>query len=136
MNNFFLFEPGNNKIGPQIFTKLGVLNSSFIFTKPFSQTQDPQGLLNSVLVQNAGLSNLNGVFNYTTVFQGKPYYNKDEDGNLFILWYEDQWEIYDFSIDFNPIYWSYEDVLYPWHVTVWQTSNPIYNPVPTVTKVL
>jgi hypothetical protein len=94
------------------------------------------GLLNSVLVQNGGVGDLNGIFNYTTEFGGKPYYNKDGNGNWFIVWFENQWEFYDFSIDFSPIYFGVEDVLYPWDVTVWQTSNPIYNPVPTVTKVL
>ena len=101
-----------------------------------SSSQDLPGLLNSVLVGGAGLNQLNGTYVYVTEFEDKPYYFKPENTSLFILWFENQWEIYDFDIDALPIYIGTEDVLYPWNVTVWQTLNPIYNPVPTVTKVL
>jgi hypothetical protein len=137
MDNLFL-PRGLDSIetGSQIFAGTNnVLNTSIFFIQNPLPPELP-GLLNSVLVQNGGVGDLNGIFNYTTEFGGKPYYNKDGNGNWFIVWFENQWEFYDFSIDFSPIYFGVEDVLYPWDVTVWQTSNPIYNPVPTVTKVL
>jgi hypothetical protein len=101
-----------------------------------SSSEDGPGLFNSVLVENAGLSVLNGIYVYVTEFEGKPYYYKPENPSLFILWFEGMWEIYDFDLDGLPIYIGNEDVLYPWNVTVWQSPNPIYEPVPTVTKVL
>ena len=136
MDNLFLprnFEDVES--GSQIFTK-NITPGTTINFNPLPPPPEGPGLLNSVLVQNGGVEDLNGIFNYTTEFGDKPYYNKNGNANWFILWFENQWEFYDFSIDFNPIYFGVEDVLYPWNVTVWQTSNPIYNPVPTVTKVL
>jgi hypothetical protein len=135
MDHFFLSRLAEDtETGPQIFTK-GNIGDTINFS-PAPPAPEETGLLNSVLVQNGGVEDLNGIFNYTTEFGGKPYYNKDGNGNWFIVWFDNQWEIYDFSIDFGPIYFSNEDVLYPWNVTNWQAFNPIYNPVPMVTKVL
>jgi hypothetical protein len=142
MDNLFLpRESDSTETGPQIFTKNdGAESIYFISTtsSSSSSSSSPEGpgLLNSVLVGGAGLNQLNGTYVYVTEFEGKPYYYKSENPSLFILWYENQWEIYDFDVDGLPIYIGTEDVLYPWNVTVWQTLNAIYNPVPTVTKVL
>jgi hypothetical protein len=95
------------------------------------------GLLSSVNVQNGGWGNLNGTFNYTTLFQGKPYYNKDGVGSWFIAWFENQWNIFDFSENgLDAIYWSPEDVLYPWMVKTWFTINSAYLPVPKVNQII
>jgi hypothetical protein len=147
MDHFFLSRLAEDpESGSQIFAKGGatdvisflsptleIISSS---SSSSSSSQDLPGLLNSVLVGGAGLNQLNGTYIYVTEFEGKPYYYKSENPSLFILWYENQWEIYDFDLDGLPIYTGNENVLYPWNVTVWQTSNPIYNPVPTVTKLL
>jgi hypothetical protein len=93
------------------------------------------GLLSSVDAQNGGWSNLNGSFVYTTEFQGKPYYNKDGNGDWFIAWFENQWNIFDFAENgLDAIYWSPEDVLYPWMVKTWFTINSKYLPVPKVSQ--
>jgi hypothetical protein len=95
------------------------------------------GLLSSVNVQNGGWGNLNGTFNYTTLFQGKPYYNKDGVSSWFIAWFENQWNIFDFSENgLDAIYWSPEDVLYPWMVKTWFTINSAYLPVPKVNQII
>jgi hypothetical protein len=95
------------------------------------------GLLSSVDVQNGGWPNLNGTFVYTTEFQGKPYYNKDGNGNWFIAWFENQWNIFDFAENgLDAIYWSPEDVLYPWMVNNWYTINSQYLPVPKVNQII
>jgi hypothetical protein len=136
MDNLFLSrEVGSIETGPQIFAGTNVLNTSFIFSSTPVIPEEP-GLFNSVLLQNAGLNQLNGTYIYVTEFEGKPYYYKSENPSLFILWFENQWEIYDFDLDVLPIYIGNENVLYPWNITLWQSPNPIYEPVPTVTKVL
>jgi hypothetical protein len=137
MDNLFLSrEVGSIETGPQTFAGTDVQNTTFIFRRE-PLVFDPPGLLNSVLVQNAGLNSLNGVFVYTTEFDSKPYYNKDGNSDLFIFWFLGQWMIVDFAEDaFEPIYFSFEDVPYPWHVENWSVLSPIYNPAPTVTKVL
>lgn len=133
MNNFFLpREVGSIETGPQIFTQSNTPNTTFYFE---ITPDNIPGILNSVNVANCGLGILNGVFNYTTELDGKPYYNKDNSGNLFIIWFDNMWGIYDFNINSNPIYSSTEDVLYPWLVTNWVVLNSIYNPLPTVTRI-
>jgi hypothetical protein len=135
MSLFLSREIGSIETGPQTFAGTDVPNTTFIFRAPFTIPQDPPGLLNSVLIQNAGRNELNGIFVYVTEFNNKPYYVNNNNSNLFILWFNDRWEIYDFSIDNLPIYFSSENVLYPWVVTNWSISNSIYIPVPTVTKI-
>lgn len=134
MDTFFLSRNvGSFEIGPQNFVGISIPGTTFYFEK----IVEGPGLLNSVLVQNGGLNTLNGTFNYVSLFESKPYYNKNGDASLFIVWFNNQWQIYDFNEDvIDPIYFSNEDVLYPWNVTVWNSINSIYNPVPTVTKVL
>jgi hypothetical protein len=138
MDNLFLArEIGSIETGPQTFAYTNVVNTTFLFTKEFTiLPEDPAGLLNSVLVQNAGRTILNGTFNYVTLFEEKPYYNKDGDPNYFIIFFENQWQIYDYSVSFEPVYFSNENVRYPWHVINWSAANSIYNPVPLVTKVI
>jgi hypothetical protein len=135
MDNLFLSrEVGSIETGPQTFAGTDVLGTTFIFRQePFS---DPPGLLNSVLVQNAGYEILNGTFVYAAPFEDKQYYIKDENPDLFIIWFSNRWEIYNFGFSASSIYFSSEDVLYPWNVTNWSVFNSIYNPPPTVTKVL
>jgi hypothetical protein len=136
MDNLFLSrEVGSIETGPQTFAGTDVLGTTFIFRKE-PPPLDPPGLFNSVTVSNAGVGSLNGTFNYTTEFEGKPYYNKDGNADWFIVWFENEWGIYDFSVSFDPIYFSEEDVLYPWNVINWSVLNSIYNPAPDVTKVL
>ena len=134
MDNLFLpREIGSIETGPQIFAKTDVLDTTFYFSKEI----ELPGLLNSVLVQNAGYNNLNGTFNFVSLFEGKPYYNKNGDADLFIVRFNNQWQIYDFNENaIDPIYFSDQNVLYPWNATDWNSLSPIYNPVPTVTKVL
>jgi hypothetical protein len=147
MSLFLSRESDSTETGPQIFTKNdGAEPVDFIFaslgslfdssSSSSSSSSEGPGLLNSVLVENGGYSLLNGIFTYNSEFNNKPYYNKDGAPDWFIIWFNGQWQIYDFSINFEPIYFSSENVLYPWNVTIWQASEPIYNPVPTVTKVL
>lgn len=133
MDNLFLpREIGSIETGPQTFAGTDVLDTTFYFSKEI----DLPGLLNSVLVSNGGHSPLNGTFIYTTEYDNKPYYNKDGVGEYFIVWFNNQWGIYDFNEDdTDPIYYSNEDTLYPWGVESWQ-SQLGYEPIPTVTKVL
>jgi hypothetical protein len=137
MNNFFLpREIGSIETGSQLFADTQDPNTTFYFIRRPLEDDVP-GLLNSVLVEDAGFSNLNGVFNYTLEFDGKPYYNKDGNSNYFIVNFENKWQIYDFSENsLDGIYYSTENVLYPWLVINWLAINPIYLPVPIVTKVL
>jgi hypothetical protein len=114
-------------------------SSSSSSSEESSSSSSENGLIlfNSALIENGGVFDLNGIFNYVGEIEEKPYYNKDGNANWFIIWFNNKWGIYDFDIDpIDPIYFSVEDVLYPWNVTVWQSLNPIYEPVPTVTKVL
>lgn len=135
MSLFLPREIGSIETGPQTFAGTNVLGTTFLFIKE-PEPIDPPGLLNSVLVENGGVISLNGVFNYTLEFNGKPYYNKDGNSNLFIVWFEEEWGIYDFSISSLPIYFSTEDVLYPWNVINWSMLNIVYNPIPRVKKIL
>ena len=135
MSLFLPREIGSVETGPQTFAGTNVLNTTFIFRKE-PVPIEPPGLLNSVLVSNAGQNSLNGTFTFSVEFNGKQYYNKDSNSDLFIVWFENEWGIYDFTIAFDPIYFSSEDVQYPWNVQNWSVLNPIYNPAPIVTKVL
>lgn len=135
MSLFLPREIGSIETGPQTFAGTNVLGTTFLFIKE-PEPIDPPGLLNSVLIQNGGWGNLNGVFSYTFLFDNKPYYNKDGNSNWFILWFNNQWQIYDFATNtIDPIYFSSQNTLYPWQVTVWQ-SLPGYTPAPSATKVI
>lgn len=138
MNTFFL----SKKIpevdsNPLIFMKNNNLLGNFLFTKALVSLVEGPGLTNDVLISNAGFNNLNGIFNFVSDFNGKPYYNKLGDPRWFILWNSNEWEIYDFEENIaSPIYFSSENVLYPWNVINWSVLNPIYNPLPIVTKII
>jgi hypothetical protein len=146
MDNLFLARPiGSAEIGSQIFTRALGLEANYFINTLFSSSSsssssssvfEPPGLLNSVLIQNAGLNQLNGIYIYQSEFENKPLYAQEDNPDLFIFWFENQWEIYDFNLDFNPIYIGIQDVPYPWNISVWLSANPIYEPVPIVTKVL
>jgi hypothetical protein len=137
MDSLFLPREVNSiENGPQTFAGTDFLNTTFYFVVAPELPELP-GLLNDVLVSNAGYNNLNGIFNYVFEFENKPYYNKNGDPNLFIVWFDNKWEIYDFNENnLDPIYFSNQDVLYPWDVSIWNSINSIYNPIPTFTKVL
>lgn len=136
MSLFLSREIGSIETGPQTFAGTVNPNTTFYFVKTPIQDEIP-GLLNSVLVKNGGYSPLNGLFNYTLEFDGKPYYNKDGNSNWFIAFFENKWQIYDFSENtLDGIYYSTQNVLYPWLVTNWSAINPIYLPIPIVEKVL
>jgi hypothetical protein len=154
MDNLFLpRESDSTETGPQIFTKNdGAEPIDFIFASldflfdsssssssseesSSSSSEDDSDLLNSVLVNNGGVSSTNGIYNFVSKFEGKPYYNNDN--NCFIVWFNNLWEIYDFDVDsIYPIYFSEEDVLYPWDVINWLSFDIIYDPPPIVTKIL
>lgn len=143
MDNLFLpREVGSIETGPQTFAGTDVLNTTFYFREtippPLPPPVDPPGLLNSVLVQNGGYSLLNGVYNFISLFESKPYYNKEGNSNWFMVFFNNQWQIYDFDVDgVDPIYFSIGDVLYPWAVTNWFSFyEELYDPVPTVTKII
>ena len=122
-------EIGSIDTGPQIFAGTEVPNTTISFAETL-------GLLNSVKVEGAGLSILNGIFSYTAEYANRPYYNKDGDGNLFVIYNFTEWEIYDFSENENPIYISeVTDANYPWNVSRWISLGG-YEPAPIVTKVL
>lgn len=137
MDNFFLSrDTGSLETGPQTFAGTTVSNTTFNFNSYPSLLDNIPGLLNSVLVQNAGLNLSNGTYNYVTLYDNKPYYVNDINADLFIIWFQNKWEIYNFVENVLPIYFSNEDVLYPWNVSNWSVLNTIYNPTPTVTKIL
>jgi hypothetical protein len=113
--------------GSILFTTNGTQNSKIVFTI------DP-GLLDSVLVQNAAQTSLDGQYNYITLLEGKPYYTKGSEGYYYIIWINNRWNIFDFSEESDAIYYSNEDVFYPWLVSTWTSLSPQYNPPPTVTR--
>jgi hypothetical protein len=105
------------------------------FTTPLPDSLTP-GLTNSVLVSSAGSININGTYIYVTELNNRAYYTKGGGGIFFIVYLDNQWNIFDYSISVNAIYFSSEDVLYPWLVNNWQVLNSIYLPLPSVTKIL
>lgn len=120
---------GSIETGPQLFAGTEISNTTFYFAEPLD-------LLNSVSVSNCGLFTLNGIFVYTAMYNNRPYYNKDGNGNLFLVYNNTEWEIYDFGESESPIYFSEStNSNYPWNVINWNAS-PGYEPVPTVTKIL
>jgi hypothetical protein len=125
----FLPRLGNDpQSGPIVFTTNGSQNSNVLFTIDY-----PLGLLNSFLLQNAGRLNLNGTYNYVDINEEKPYYTNGEDGYYYVIWISNRWDIYDFSLGSDAIYFSNENTNYPWQVTSWTASNSIYNPAPNIT---
>lgn len=92
----------------------------------------PIGLLNSLIVQNAGRLEMNGIYNYVDENDEKPYYTKGEEGFYYIIWINNRWDIYDFSLTSDAIYFSNEDTNYPWQVLSWTSSSVIYNPSPII----
>lgn len=136
MSFFFPREQGSIETGPQIFSRIGTQNTAFIFTKePVSSSSSSGLLLNSALVSDAGVINIRGTYNFVTTLNDKPYYTKGLDGNYFIIFLDNQWNILDFTISSDPIYFSTQNVLYPWLVTTWVSASPSYLPLPTVTIV-
>jgi len=96
------------------------------------------GLLSSVLVQNAGEQSLNGIFNFISLYNAeKPYYEKGNLGVHYIGQFEPNiWGIYNFSESLIPVYFSSENVLYPWLVQNWTASNIVSLPTPEVTQII
>ena len=88
-------------------------------------------IIYDVSVVNAGLFNLNGIFNYVSEFNNKPYYEKDSNGLYFIL-YDNGWGIYDFSTSSEPIYYSSSNTDSPWEATNWQASFEYFAPAPNL----
>lgn len=136
MDNLFLpRDVGSIETGSQTFAGTNVLGMTFNFN-PYPSTLEEIGLLNSVLIQNAGLVTLNGLYDYITEIQNKPYYSNYTNTNLFIIWLENEWRIYDIEEENQIIYASSEDVYYPWNVINWIPTSPIYEPAPIVAKIL
>jgi hypothetical protein len=128
-------EVGSTETGPQLFAGTTVPNTTFYFN-PYPVIQDVPGLLNSAIISNAGRVLLNGTYTYAGEFNLKPLYVNPSNPDLFIVFFENQWQVYDYTISFSPIYFSNQNVLYPWNVTLWNSSNSVYNPVPVVTRQL
>ena len=94
----------------------------------------PLGLLNSLLVQNAGKQELNGTYNYVDINNLKPFYTKGTEGYYYIIWINNRWDIYDFSFNSSdPLYFSIEDTNYPWQVNSWTVVNINNSPPPSIT---
>ncbi len=137
MDNLFLpREVGSIETGPQTFAGTNVLDTTFYFTQfPSSSSSSPQQSFSSVLVSNAGEININGTYEFVTFLDDKPYYTKGGEGRFFIIYLEGQWNIYDFNISVDPIYFSSENVTYPWLVNTWISISTIYLPLPIVTEI-
>lgn len=89
-----------------------------------------------VFLTGAGRSIMNGTYVYISELDGKPYYTKGIEGNLFVVYLDSAWSIFDFSVDtVNPIYYSVENKQFPWEVTNWISFSTIYDPVPVVTYI-
>jgi hypothetical protein len=132
MDNLFLArEVGSVETGPQTFAGTTVPDTSIIFAKKIIIPS----LFSSVLVEGAGVLDVNGVYNYITDFEEKPYYTKGETGDYFIVYFENQWNIYDFQITSFPIYYAEEDVPFPWLVSEWFAFENNFEPVPVVTEI-
>ncbi len=124
----FLPRLGNDpQSGPILFTTDQNQNSNITFGIE-------AGLTNSVSIQNAGLTSLNGEYNYIDINDLKPYYAKGSEGYYYIIWINNRWDIYDFSQTSEAIYYSNENVPYPWLVLLWTSSDIQYNPTPNITK--
>lgn len=124
----------SNVISPRNFSSSSSSSSS---SNSSSSSVETSGSFSSVFIQNGGWVNLNGVFNYTSEYNGKPYYNRNGFGNLFIFWNNNQWNIYDFNQNpIDPIYFSTDNTLYPWNAQNWSTINNIYLPVPSVNGII
>jgi hypothetical protein len=123
-------QPGSIETGPQLFAGTNDLNTTIYFGETL-------GLLNSVKTEGGGAEGLNGIFVYTSIYNDRPYYNKDGDGNLFIIYNDDQWEIYNFGMTDEPIFISNPTTAqYPWNIINWYTTDENLGPAPKVTKVL
>ena len=125
---------GSVETGPQMFIKTEVPNTTFIFSHLLDS-------VSSVSVQNGGYGTLNQVFNYITQLNNKPYYNVTSNSNLFIVYFSNAWGIYDFELSSEPVYFSTENVMYPWMVTNWQVTDNqnedwFYPPAPNVSQVI
>jgi hypothetical protein len=132
ITRFLPREIGSAETGPQIFAGTEILNTTFIFSHLLDS-------ISSVLVQNAGLNSINNTYNYITQLNGKPYYNSLNNNNLFMVYFNNQWGIYDFTFSSDPIYLSNENVQYPWNINIWECNNlleEIFPPVPTVTQII
>jgi hypothetical protein len=137
MSFFLPREQGSIETGPQIFTRTGIQNTRFLFTRePSSSSSSGPILLNSILVSNAGEINVRGTYNFVTTLNEKPYYTKGSEGIFFVIYLDNQWNIFNFNLSSNPIYSSTQNVLYPWLVTTWNSSSPSYLPLPVVTQIL
>ncbi len=100
----------------------------------FAYSQGSPEVLKMVSVTGGGYGPLNWLFLPTQILQnGKPYYSGQRDPNRAIKWFDGKWGIYDFGASSAPIYYSEEDVLFPWQVTTW-LSQPSYEPAPAVNK--
>lgn len=113
--------------GPIFFTTGQNQNNNIVFVTEI-------GLTNSIFLQNAGKLELNGEYTFAGINEQKPFYTKGSEGYYYIIWINNRWDIYDFDQNSSAIYFSNENIYYPWQVMSWTASNSIYNPVPNITK--
>jgi phage gpG-like protein len=97
-----------------------------------------------ILVENAGLSSVNGTYKEYMSYNDKPRYSKN-NYNQEIFWSGNKWIIYDRQDpnSMNNIYKSNSDVYYPSDAINWDyynlftlngiRSNNVYNPIPSLT---
>jgi hypothetical protein len=132
ITRFLPREIGSAETGPQIFAGTEVPNTTFLFTQLLES-------VSSVLVQNAGYGPINNIYNYITQLNGKPYYNSLNNNDLFIIFFNNSWGIYDFSVSSDPVYFSLEDVQYPWNVNTWQINENVeggFPPAPNLAQII
>jgi len=97
-----------------------------------------------ILVQNAGLSSVNGTYKEYMSYNDKPRYSKN-NYNQEIFWYRNKWIIYDRQDpnSMNNIYKSNSDVYYPSDAINWDyydlftlsgiTYSNVYRQIPSLT---
>jgi Bacterial lectin len=97
-----------------------------------------------ILVENAGLSSVNGIYKQYTYYNDKPRYSKN-NYNQEILWSGNQWVIFD-KQDPNSMFYIYKsssDVYNPWNAINWDyydlftlsgiTYSNVYRQIPSLT---
>jgi hypothetical protein len=88
---------------------------------------------NAVIVSGAGSEFANGLYTFSGIYEGKPFYNREDADSidetfLAIRWTGSFWQIKPDDVE----YISPEDVPYPWLVASWDVVGAP-EPAPTLT---